>query len=126
MIHFHARQAAMTLAAPVFLLTAGFGQSAVRIVVPSGAAPPEQFAAGELARYAAAMGNPKPEVVTAPGDGDIYVGLFPPALVAQRTTAESQMANKSPDSFVVRSFGNKLVIFGNSPRANLFGAYYYL
>src|SRR5438876_10502243 len=83
----------------------------LRIVLPSAPAPPERFAADELVKYLVQMGNPKPEVVSAPAAGDIYLG-------GQR--------GEDADGFVIRSEGNKLLLHGNSPRGTLYAAYQYL
>jgi hypothetical protein len=84
----------------------------LRIVLPSQPAPPERFAADELVKYLVQMGNPKPEVVSAPAAGDIYLG--------------GQPSGENPDGFVIRSEGDKLLLHGNSPRATLYAAYHYL
>jgi hypothetical protein len=58
------------------------------------------------------MGNLKPEVVSAPAAGDIYLGGRP--------------GDGDADGFTIRSEGEKLLLHGNSPRATLYAAYHYL
>ncbi len=114
-----------SLAAALWLAAAGLpgaqegGRAPVRIVIPAQAAAPGQFAAQELAKYLAAMGNPKPGIVNAPGKGDIYLGVLPPGFA-------DPLRGRDPDSFLLRSSGTSLVIYGNSPRATLYGVYGYL
>src|ERR1700690_3080218 len=80
----------------------------VRIVLPAQPAPPERFAADELVKYLTQMGNPKPQVASAPDQGDIYLG--------------GQPGSGDADSFSIRSEGGKLLLHGNSPRATLYAA----
>ena len=84
----------------------------LRIVLPAQPAPPERFAADELVKYLVQMGNPKPEVISAPAEGDIYLGGPP--------------RGEDEDGFVIRSEAGKLLLSGNSPRATLYAAYHYL
>ncbi len=124
MVRFHSVHWALTAVLALASVAVG-AQPGVKIVVARSAAPPEQFAAKELARYLAAMGNPMPEIVTGPAPGDIYIGLLPASMQGSHEI-ETRLKGKDPDSFVIRSFGRTLVIIGNSPRANLFGTYGYL
>jgi len=102
-------------------------EHAARIVLPADSAPPVNFAAQELVRYISAMGNPKPEVADAPAEADIYLGVLPDDLPAQaKQDLGDSLRGKDEDSFVIHSFGRRLVIFGNSARANLYGSYHYL
>ncbi len=118
---------ALPLIALGLFMFSGDLEAAVRIVVPAMPAPPERFAAEELVKYLVAMGNPRPSVVLAPEEGDIYIGTLPGSLAATSAQAVyARLKDKDPDSFVLRSLGKRLIIYGNSPRANLFGAYYYL
>jgi hypothetical protein len=95
----------------------------VTIVVRRNAAPPEKFAAAELVKYLAQMGNPKPEIQEFPIDGDIYLGVLPDA---DRSEAEAALRDEDSDSFIIRSRGGKLLLYGKSPRANLYAVYHYL
>jgi hypothetical protein len=101
--------------------------ASLRIVLPTDPAPPEEFAARELARYLAAMGNGETTIVHSPGEGEIYLGVFPTRLTEdERWPIESALAGRDADSFVLRSTPRGLVVRGNSPRAHLYGAYRYL
>ncbi|MEN6536763.1 MAG: DUF4838 domain-containing protein [Bryobacteraceae bacterium] len=121
------RLRALPLVALSLFMLSGDTEAAVRIVLSTMPAAPERFAAEELVKYLVAMGNPKPSVVLAPEEGDIYIGTLPGSLAAVRAqTMCGRLTGKDPDSFVLRSIGKRLVIYGNSPRANLFGTYYYL
>ena len=102
-------------------------RSPLRIVLPSKPAPPEEFAARELVKYLAAMGNGEAQVVRAPAEGEIYLGALPVAMPAtERQSIESSLAGRDPDSFALRSTAHGLLIRGNSPRAHLYAAYHYL
>lgn len=102
-------------------------RGAITIVLANGAAAPVKFAAQELVKYLTAMGSAKPKVVQTSEEGDIYLGVFPGVLTREaRRAVESNLKGTAPDSFVIRSFGKHLVIYGNSPRAILYGAYHYL
>jgi hypothetical protein len=72
------------------------------------------------------MGNPQPTVVEAPNAGDIYVGMIPDQASSQQTQAIAATVRDNPDSFVIRTLGETLVIYGGSSRANLYGVYHYL
>ncbi len=98
----------------------GVSIKALRIVIPADPAPPERFAAEELAKYLAQMGNAAPVIAAAPAEGDVYVGALPPGV------AVADLPAGNPDSFVVRSAGGKLLLHGNSPRASLYAVYTYL
>lgn len=105
----------------------GGSSDALRIVVPAQPAPPVGFAAQELSRYLAALGNPKPIVVGQPGPGDLYLECLPAGLSpGERHEIKDGMRGKDKDSFVIRSVGRQLIIYGGSPRATLYGAYHYL
>lgn len=96
-------------------------------IVVSKGAPPLKLAVEELRKYLAAMGNPKPRIVLPPGRGDIYVGTMPSDLPPEVGEAiNTSLHGKDVDAFVIRSVGNRLVIYGNSARATLYGAYHYL
>ena len=99
----------------------------LRIVVPFRPPSPVQLAAEELVRYLTAMGNPRPQVVHAPDSGDIYLGSLP-SKTASEDVGEIRITLRGvdEDSFVVRSVRDQLVIYGNSPRAVLYGVYHYL
>lgn len=99
----------------------------IAIVMPEGAAPPVKFAVQELVKYLTAMGNAKPTVSVAPQQGDLYVGTLPQELGGEdRGAIESSLKGTDSDTFLIHSFGKRLVIYGNSPRAHLYGAYHYL
>ena len=119
---------AITAAVAAFCLFAvPAAGAALRIVTPATPALPEQFAARELARYLAAMGNPAPVVAASPAPGDLYIGVLPSALPpAARQALASRLRGQDPDSFALHSFPGGLVILGNSPRAHLYGVYGYL
>lgn len=100
---------------------------ALRIVLPASPALPEEFAARELVKYLTAMGNAKPLIVRLPESGNIYLGSFPQGIsAAEKESIQSELQGQDPDSFVLRSSGGHLVIYGNSPRAVLYGTYHYL
>ncbi|HZP02833.1 MAG TPA: DUF4838 domain-containing protein [Terriglobia bacterium] len=102
-------------------------QPAISIVLGKAAPLPLRFAASELAKYAALMGNAKPGLVQAPQAGDICLGLLPPNLPAEvLREIESDLRGKDPDSFIIRSEGRRLIIYGCSARAVLYGTYHYL
>ena len=99
----------------------------LRIVLPSQAAPQEEFGAREIVKYLAAMGNEEPQIVRAPSEGDIYLGAVPAGLPQEdQRRIQSVLAGCDPDSFILRSTSSGLLIRGNSPRAHLYGAYHYL
>lgn len=123
------RSSLMLLLVFVMSVPCGAGKrgGAITIVLPDGAAAPVKFAAQELVRYLAAMGNAKPKVVQTPEKGDIYLGILPGVLRGEdRRAIESSLKRAEPDSFVIRSVGDCLVVYGNSPRAHLYGVYHYL
>ena len=96
------------------------GDSTLRIVRNHDAAPPTRFAVGELVKYLRLMGNLQPTVVEAPNAGDIYVGMIPDQASSQQTQAIAATVRDNPDSFVIRTLGKTLVIYGGSSRANLY------
>jgi hypothetical protein len=103
------------------------GGRAITIVLPDGATAPVEFAAQELVKYLTAMGNAKPKVVQSPEEGDIYLGTLPGVLSSEeRKAIERSLKGTGYDSFIIRSVGNRLVVYGNSPRAHLYGVYHYL
>jgi hypothetical protein len=100
---------------------------AITIVLPEGASAPVKFAAQELVKYLTAMGNAKPKVAQTPEEGDIYLGTLPGVLSSEeRKAIESSLKGTEDDSFIIRSVGKRLVVYGNSPRAHLYGVYHYL
>jgi hypothetical protein len=106
---------------------AGKSEGAITIVLPDGASAPVRFAARELVKYLTAMGNAKPKVVQSPEEGDIYLGILPGVLSREeRRVIETKLKGAESDSFIIRSVGNCLVVYGNSPRAHLYGTYHYL
>ena len=110
------------------LLASPEGSShALRLVTPAHPAAPIRFAAQELTRYLAAMGNSKPEVAEQTADGDLYLGCLPKGLSPrERKEIEASLRGKDSDSFMIRSVGQQLIIYGNTPRATLYGGYHYL
>ncbi|MEN6536431.1 MAG: DUF4838 domain-containing protein [Bryobacteraceae bacterium] len=99
----------------------------VTIVTAADAGETERFAAAELAKYLAKMGNPQPKIVKAPAQGEVYLGVLPGSVApSERRLYEDPIAGRDPDSFLIRSFARGVVIKGNSPRAVLFGTYHYL
>ena len=102
------------------------GHTTLRIVRDHDAAPPIRFAAGELVKYLSQMGNPPPTVLEAPKAGDIYVGMIPADASSNQRRAIEMAVHDNPDSFVIRTLGDGLVIYGGSARADLYGAYHYL
>jgi hypothetical protein len=102
------------------------GNSALRIVRNHDAAPPIQFAVAELVKYVRLMGNRQPTVLEAPHAGDIYVGMIPYDVPSEQRRRIETSVGGNPDSFVIRTLGDALVIYGGSPRANLYGVYHYL
>lgn len=98
----------------------------VRIVRNRDAALPVRFGAGELVKYLKLMGNPKPTVLESPETGDIYVGMIPSKASVEQKQAVLSSVRDNPDSFVIRTLGDALIIYGGSARANLYGVYHYL
>jgi len=104
-----------------------FGRHAtLRIVSNHDGAPPVRFAVGELAKYLRLMGNAPPTLVESPEAGDIYVGMIPDNAAASESRAIAAAVRDNPDSFVIRTLGDALLIYGGSPRGNLYGVYHYL
>ncbi|MCU1275442.1 MAG: hypothetical protein JWO48_2873, partial [Bryobacterales bacterium] len=102
-------------------------RAGVSIVLGPGATPVERLAADELTAYLSRMGNERPVTVRAPKTGSIYLGLLPADIDADsRHFIEHSLSGQDPDSFVLRTASGRLIIYGNSPRASLYGAYEYL
>ena len=109
--------------------TASYCESVLRIAVPDEASPVVQNAAQELADYLVRMGNAKPEVLTGSKDGNIFLGCYPSTVTEEekrQTLKQIQGEPRNPDAFVLHSFGEQLVVDGNSPRAIEYGVYEYL
>ncbi len=100
--------------------------SPLRIVKSHNATPPTRFAVEELVKYLRLMGNTKPIDLESPETGDIYVGLIPSGASTEQERAIQAAVQGNPDTFVIRTLGAALVIYGGSARANLYGAYQYL
>lgn len=81
------------------------GNSTLRIVRNHDAAPPIQFAVGELAKYLRLMGNAPPVVIEEPKTGDIYVGMIPNDASSEQRRAMEASVRGNPDSFVIRTLG---------------------
>jgi hypothetical protein len=79
-----------------------------------------------LAKYLKLMGNAPPTLVESPEAGDIYVGMTPDNAAASESRAIAAAVRDNPDSFVIRTLGDALLIYGGSPRGNLYGVYHYL
>jgi hypothetical protein len=110
-----------------FSLWASIAHAGISIVLGPGAAPAERLAASQLTSYLSRMGNERPMTVRAPKTGPIYLGLLPADIDADsRHFIEHLLAGQDPDSFVLRTANRRLIIYGNSPRASLYGGYEYL
>jgi hypothetical protein len=110
-----------------FILCASIAHAGIAIVLRPDATPVERLAAGELTSYLSRMGNEPPVTARAPQTGPIYLGLLPPDIDApSRDFIEHSLDGQDLDSFVLRTANRRLIIYGNSPRANLYGAYEYL
>ena len=103
--------------------------SPLKIVIPSQPSPIVQHAAMELADYLERMGNPKPDIAIGGKDGDLFLGCFPSIATEQEKRQTLERINREPrdpDAFILHSFGEQIVIDGNSPRAIEYGVYQYL
>jgi len=110
-----------------FILCASISRAGISIVLDPHATPVERLAASELTSYLSRMGNEPPVTAWAPQTGSIYLGLLPADIDADsRHFIEHSLAGQDADSFVLRTANRRLVIYGNSPRASLYGAYQYL
>lgn len=110
-----------------FLLCTSVVRGAISVVLRPDAPALERLAAEELASYLSRMGNARPAILQNPQSGSIYLGVLPAGIdPASRDYVTRSLAGQDPDSFVLRTAGDRLVIYGNTPRANLYGAYEYL
>ncbi|MFN7997497.1 MAG: DUF4838 domain-containing protein [Bryobacteraceae bacterium] len=99
----------------------------ISIVLSPGATVIDKLAVRELSAYVELMGNEKPAVAAIPATGQIYLGALPSDIDGPtRDAIGHALAGKDQDSFVLRSIGSRLIVYGNSPRANLYGVYAYL
>jgi hypothetical protein len=109
------------------ILCTSLANGAISVVLRPDASALERLAAEELASYLSRMGNARPAIVPTPQSGSVYLGALPADIdLASRDYVTRSLAGQDPDSFVLRTAGGRLVIYGNSPRANLYGAYEYL
>ena len=125
------RTSACSVLSLVLLGSSAFCQSPgahspLRIVRNSDSAPPVQFAVAELVKYLRLMGNSQPTVLEGPNIGDIYVGMIPLDASSEQKRAIETSVHGNPDSFVICTLRDALLIYGGSPRADLYGAYHYL
>ena len=68
------------------------------------------------------MGNPQPTVFEGPDAGDIYVGMIPLNASSEQKRAIETSVRDNPDSFVICTLGDALLIYGRAPRPDLYGA----
>ncbi len=112
--------------------TPGIGRELIRdgrtdyaIVVGEGAAPPERFAAEELASHLRQMSGAEFPVRVSEGalpDRAIVLG-FGREAEALGVKADEKLGT---DGYVIRTVGDRLVIAGGRPRGTLYGVYSFL
>ena len=107
------------------LILGGAGAAAFIALAPSAEAP-ERFAAEELQRYTEQVTGSRLPIVDRAGQGPGFAVGLGTLREDEAAIAARELAGRGEDGYLMRSFGSRIALAGNSPRATLYAVYHFL
>lgn len=107
-------------------LSLGAGGNDAAIAVAPTAEAPERFAAEELQRYVEQVTASRLPIVEGYCSRPGFILGWGSLREEEAAVAEGELAGRGEDGYLMHSFGSRIALVGNSPRATLYAVYHFL